>query len=404
MARTQEVASRTADVEAAIPTADEIIARARALVPALRERARQAEKNRRVPDETIAEMQAAGLFRVLQPKRWGGYEMHPNVFYDTMITLAEGDMSTAWCYGVIGCHNWQMGLFDDQAAQDVWSKDTSVLVSSTYMLTGKAMPVEGGYRFSGHWRFSSGSEHCDWIFLGGLVDPESGNTDARTFLLPRADYEIVDTWDVHGLRATGSHDIIVKDVFVPEYRTHKMVDGLMCNSPGNAVNTAPLYRMPFAQIFIRSVSTSAIGALQHMLDEFIEYGRVRTTVTGAKTAQDASAQLVCAETAAAIDEMKTVLHHNMNVMYDKAANGVFVPIPDRLMYRYQSAEVPERCSNLAQRIFKAGGGSAAFNTKPFSRIFADISTGRQHAANQADSIGRNWGAVMLGLDNTDYFI
>ncbi|RJF88283.1 flavin-dependent monooxygenase [Oleomonas cavernae] len=396
--------SSEAEIIAIVPTAEEILRRARALIPALKARAEESGRQRRLPAETIAEMQAAGLFRVLQPKRWGGYEMHPNVFYDVLMALAEGDMSAAWCYGVIGCHNWQMALFDDQAGQDVWGKDTSVLISSTYMMTGKAMPVEGGYTFNGRWRFSSGCEHCDWIFLGGLVDPESGNLDARTFLLPRKDYEIVDTWDTHGLRGTGSHDIVVKNVFVPEYRTHKMADGLMCNSPGNAINTASLFRMPFAQIFIRSVSTAAIGALQAMLDAFLEYGAKRTTVTGAKTAEDGSAQLVCAETVAAIDEMKLVLRRNMDVMYDQAARGEFTEIPQRMMYRFQSAEVPERCSNLAQRLFKAGGGAAVFHSKPFARIFADISTARAHAANQMDSIGRNWGGVMLGLDNTDFFI
>jgi len=394
----------SSDVNLQVPTAADMVARARALVPVLRERAAETEKQRRVLDETIADFQAAGLFRILQPKRWGGYEMHPGVFFDVLMTLAEGDMSSAWCYGVIGCHNWQMALFDDQAAQDVWGKDTSVLISSTYMMVGKAMPVEGGYRFSGRWRFSSGCEHCDWIFLGGMVDPDSGNLDARTFLLPRKDYKIVDTWDTHGLRGTGSHDIVVEDVFIPEYRTHKMADALMCMSPGNAINTSPIYRMPFAQVFIRSVSTSTIGALQAMIDAFIKYAAKRVTVTGAKTAEDATAQLVIAETLSAIDEMKVLLHRNIGKMYDDAVKGEFTTIEERMMYRFQSADVPERCINLAQRIFKAGGGAAVFNGLSFSRIFRDISTGKAHAANQSDSIGRNWGGVLLGLDNKDFFI
>ncbi len=394
----------SSEVNMVAPDADELLRRARAMVPVLRERAAATEKARKVLPETIADFQKAGFFRVLQPKRWGGFEMHPHVYYDILMTLAEGDMSSAWCYGVIACHNWQMALFEDQAAQDVWSQDTSVLISSTYMMTGKATPVEGGFRFSGRWRFSSGCEHCDWIFLGGMVDPESGNMDARTFLLPRKDYEIVDTWDTLGLRGTGSHDIVVEDVFVPEYRTHKMADALMCMSPGNAVNTSPLYRVPFAQIFIRAVSTSTLGGLQAMLDAFVKYAAKRTTVTGAKTAEDGSAQLVVAETVAALDAMKLVLRRNIGLMYEQAEAGIFTPIEDRMKYRYQSAEVPDRCVNLAQRIFKAGGGAAVFNGLPFARIFADLSTARAHAANQQDSIGRNWGRVMLGLDNQDYFI
>ncbi|MFZ2872600.1 flavin-dependent monooxygenase [Zavarzinia sp.] len=394
----------SSELNITVPTEDEMRARARALVPLLREKSDEGERLRRVPDAVMAAMKDAGLFRILQPKRWGGYEMHPNVYYDVLMTLGEGDMSAAWCYGVIGCHPWQMALFDDRAQAEVWGEDTSTLISSTYMIQGDARPVEGGYIFNGRWRFSSGCEHCGWIFLGGEVGRGSGNMDMRTFLLPRKDYEIVDTWDTLGLRGTGSHDIVVKDAFVPEYRTHLFMDGVMCNSPGNAVNTHGLYRMPFPQVFIRAVSTSSIGGLQAMLDAFVNYAAKRTTVTGARTAEDGTAQLLCAETASAIDEMKLVLHRNINVMYDIACAGGFTEMSDRFKFRYQSAEVPERCANLAQRLFKAGGGAAVFNKLPFARIMADLHTGRAHAANQADSIGRNWGGVMLGLENTDYWI
>lgn len=394
----------SSELNITVPTEDEMRARARALVPLLREKSDEGERLRRVPDTVMAAMKDAGLFRILQPKRWGGYEMHPNVYYDVLMTLGEGDMSAAWCYGVIGCHPWQMALFDDRAQAEVWGEDTSTLISSTYMIQGDARPVEGGYIFNGRWRFSSGCEHCGWIFLGGEVGRGSGNMDMRTFLLPRADYEIVDTWDTLGLRGTGSHDIVVKDAFVPEHRTHLFMDGVMCNSPGNAVNTHGLYRMPFPQVFIRAVSTSSIGGLQAMLDAFVNYAAKRTTVTGARTAEDGTAQLLCAETASAIDEMKLVLHRNIDVMYDIACAGGYTEMSDRFKFRYQSAEVPERCANLAQRLFKAGGGAAVFSTLPFARILADLHTGRAHAANQADSIGRNWGAVMLGLENTDYWI
>jgi len=393
----------TSDIGTSLPSEDEIRARARALVPFLRERAAEAQAARRLPVETVAAMQEAGLFRVLQPKRWGGYEMHPNVYYDVLMTLGEGDMSAAWCYGVIGCHPWQMALFDDRAQKDVWGEDPSTLVSSTYMIQGDARPVEGGFIFNGRWRFSSGCEHCGWVFLGGEVGLGSGNMDMRTFLLPRSDYEIVDTWQSFGLRGTGSHDIVVKDAFVPDYRTHSFMDGLMCNSPGNLVNTNPIYRMPFAQLFSRAVSTAAIGALQAMVDEFIRYGAKRVNVTGNKTSEDPYAQLALAEAVSAIDEMKLVLHRNIDVMYDQAVRGEFTAIEDRMRYRFQSSSVLERATNIAQRLFKAGGGAAVFDRLPFGRIYADLMTGKAHAANQADSIGRNWGGTMLGLPSTDHF-
>ena len=152
-----------------IPTHEELVARARAMVPVLKERARKCVAERDVPAETIAEMQEAGFFRILQPKRWGGYEMNPNVFYDVQKTLAEGCMSTGWMYGVVGCHPYELALFHNEAQEEVWGEDTSTLASSSYQPVGKVTVVDGGFRLSGRWGFSTGSVHCKWVVLGALV-------------------------------------------------------------------------------------------------------------------------------------------------------------------------------------------------------------------------------------------
>src|ERR1700735_2170184 len=156
----------SADGGASLPTANELIAAARAMIPTLKARATKQSDNRRLLPETVAEIKAAGLFRVLQPKRWGGFEMDPIVFADVQMALSEGAMSVGWVYGVVGVHAFQIALFDDRAARDVWGADNSVLIASTYMPTGRATPAEGGFRFSGKWKFSSGVEHCQWVFLG----------------------------------------------------------------------------------------------------------------------------------------------------------------------------------------------------------------------------------------------
>lgn len=386
------------------PGAAEILSRARTLVPELRERARAGSAAGRLPAETVRAMVDAGLFRVLQPRRWGGYEMHPNVFYDVIQILGEGDMSVAWCYGVLACHAWQLALFDDRAAQEVWAEDDTALISSSYMLTGRGIPVDGGFRFSGRWRFSSGSEHAQHAFLGGIADPDSGKLDARTFLLPRSDYSIVPTWDTLGLRGTGSQDIVVEDVFVPDHRTHRIADGTRCRSPGNEVNTAALYRIPFAQIFVRAVSTPALGGLSGMLDEFLEYGRVRqSAATRSRTVDDPVALATCAAVDAALDEMRLVLRVSMERLMARAEANEPPDLRERLRNRVQSAEVADRCAHLAQRLFVSAGGSAAYETLPFARRLADLTVARQHAANQLDAIGRNYGGTLLGLPNAEGF-
>src|SRR5258708_28043884 len=147
------------------PSAGEMIARTRAMIPTLRERAPQGERERRLPKATVAEMQAAGLFKVLQPKRWGGYELDILTYFETQMALGEGDMSVAWVYGVVGVHPWFVALLDDRAPKDICGKHDTTLICSSLIPTGAAKPVHGGFRISGRWKYASGCEHCTWAFL-----------------------------------------------------------------------------------------------------------------------------------------------------------------------------------------------------------------------------------------------
>ncbi|KDP86083.1 MULTISPECIES: acyl-CoA dehydrogenase family protein [Cupriavidus] len=387
--------------------AAELIGRAHEMIPVLAQRAGQAEAQSRIPAETVADMQAAGLFKVLQPRRYGGYELDPQTFFDIQMALAKGCMSTAWVYGVVGVHNWQLALFDDRAQQDVWGTDNATLIASTYMPVGKVVPVDGGFRLSGHWKFSSGSELCDWIFLGGLVPPQQAGAapEYRTFLLPRSDYTIVRNWDVLGLRATGSHDIVVDDVFVPAYRTHSAIDGAMGTSPGLSLNKAPLYQLPFAQIFVRAVCTACIGALEGGLDDFVAYadGRVSAN-SGGRTAEDGGAQLACANAAAGIDEMRTILRRNFDELMATAHRGEQLDTARRLHFRYQSSQVAQRCAQLADSLLRYAGGNGIYVSNPLVRRFLDLHAARAHYANNLDRFGQNLGGVMMGRANTDFFI
>ncbi|MDR3417384.1 MAG: acyl-CoA dehydrogenase family protein [Nevskia sp.] len=383
-----------------------LLQRAREMVPVLAQRARDAEQQCRVPASTVAEMQSAGFFRVLQPKRYGGYEMDPQTFYDIQMTLAEGCMSTAWIYGVIAVHNWQMALFDQRATDDVWRDDSSVLIASSYMPKGKVTRVDDGFRLSGRWGYSSGVDHCQWALLGALVPPAggAGAPEYRTFLVPRADFTVLETWDTMGLRGTGSKDVTVENAFVPEYRTHKSADGFAGTSPGLAVNDAPLYRLPFGQIFVRAVSSSAIGALQGALSSFIEFAAVRVGDMGTRTADQGFAQTAAAEAAVAIDEMKLVLRRNFEVLLEQVRSGQPLQIRDRLHYRCQAAMVVDRCSQHVAKLMAASGARGIFADYPIVRHFQDINAGRGHYANNPDLFARNYGSVLLGKDNTDFFI
>ena len=386
-------------------THDDLLERARALSPVLKERAARTDALRRLPDETITDLQEAGFFRMPQPRRWGGYEVHPNTFFDVQIEVASACPSTAWVLGVVAVHAWQLALFDEQAQRDVWDDAPRTLVSSSYAPTGTVERVEGGYRLTGRWSFSSGCDHCQWVFLGGFVPTEGGPPDMRTFLVPRADYTIDDNWHVIGLRGTGSKDVVLDGVFVPEHRTHKMSDGFKCDSPGNAIHDAPLYRIPFGQIFVRSVSTSAIGIARGAFDFYREVTAVRVGASdGARAAESPVAQQACATTSSTLDQLQLVLHRNFDQMMTMAASGAPMSIEQRVAWRWDSSDAVRRCVEVVDRMFEACGGRALFLNSPMHRYFVDVHAARAHYANRPESVSQNYGRVLLGGKTRDWFL
>ena len=376
------------------------------LLPILRERAAGAEAARRIPAETIDDFRRAGFFRMLQPRRFGGFEVHPGTFFDVQIRVATACPSSAWVLGVLAIHNWQLALFPDAAQQEVWGEDPGRRISSSYAPTGRVVAVDGGYRISGRWSFSSGCDHCDWVFLGGFAPVAEGQPpDMRTFLVPRCDYRIEDTWHTIALRATGSNDVVLDDVFVPEHRTHKMTDGFLCKSPGNEVNPAPLYRLPFGQLFVRSVSTTAIGIAIGALDF---YKSVTATKVGAadgnKAAEDSAAQEACAHAASALDQVQLVLHRNLDSMMASSERGERIPVEQRVAWRWDSTEAVGRCVSVVDELFALCGARALFTDSPMHRFFLDVHGARAHYANRPEASGRNFGRVLLGKRSTDYFL
>lgn len=380
-------------------TVEQLKERALAMLPALRARAMRTVAERCVPAQTIAEFHAAGFFRILQPKRWGGYEMHPNVFYEVQKIIARGCMSSGWVLGVVGGHPYQLALFPARAQEDVWGSDTTVLVSSSYQPVGKVERVEGGYRLSGHWGFSSGCDHCGWVLLGAVIPPEKEGSapDMRTFLVPRADYEIVDGWTVFGLQGTGSQDIVVKDAFVPEHRTHKSDDGFHCQSPGQQENAAPLYRLPWAQVFLRLVSTSALGGALGALDAATQIMRERvSTNTGKQSRTDPFLLNALARGYAQVEEMEAVLRRNMDDLMGYARNGFEIPMQKRALFRYQSATVASRCADLVDALLPMLGGRAIYMSSPVVQYWLDLKAARAHVANDATNFGPDLIACLAG--------
>ena len=366
-------------------------------LPLIAKLAPEGRANRQVKREAIEAIVESGFMRALLPKPWGGLEAAPQDFFRAHLRMAEQDMSTAWVAGIIAVHAFQLAIMNRQALDDVYAEGPNTLISSSYNPVGaKVEAADGGFRLSGRWGWSSGSEHCTWALLGGIVPGE----DYRTFLVPRVDYEIEDTWFAYGLQATGSNDIVIEQpVFVPEHRTHKRLDGFHCvHAQDN-----PMYGIPWAQMFVRVVSTPAIGAARHAVAAFVgKAAGASTDPTKLQGDPDIARRL--AESLNDIDRAQAVLFRNFDHMMARAQAGEPLELLDRVRWRYQASLIIDDMTRAVDRLFEVAGGGSVFNGSAIQDIWRDIRVARAHVANNPTAFARNFGAMALGADNGDAFV
>ncbi len=369
------------------------------LLPQFRERAEEAERLRVVPEASIKDLEASGFFRLLQPRRFDGLESDPLDFYTAVRMIASACGSTGWVSSVLGVHPWQVALFHDKAQQAVWGEDTSTRLSSSYAPTGKALLVEGGYQLSGRWSFSSGCDHASWVLLGGLVSNDEGQiVDFKTFLVPRSDYTIEDVWNVVGLRGTGSNDIVVDDVFVPDEFTLSMSETGRCYGPGQEVNTSDLYKLPFHSIFTSTITAPIVGMATGAYDEHVEMQRkrVRAAYIAEKAASDPFASVRIARASSEIDAAWALLMNNLREMQEIVARGEKIPLSLRLKVRRDQVIGTERAVSAIDTLFEASGGRALAEGTYLQRAWRDAHAGRVHAANDPERALVMYGALEFG--------
>ena len=371
----------------------------RDLLPTLRERADDAERARVVPEASVKELEEAGFFRMLQPRQYDGLESDPVDFFTAVRDIAGACGSTGWIASVLGVHPWQVALFDEEAQRAVWGEDTSTRLSSSYAPTGKAVVADGGFTLSGKWSFSSGCDHATWVLLGGLVfDQEGQVVDFRTFLLPREKYQIVDVWNVVGLRGTGSNDIVVEETFIPEAFTLSMGDTGRCYGPGQAVNDSDLYKLPFHSLFTTTISTPIIGMAYGAYAEHVEMQqkRVRAAYAGEKANLDPFAAVRIARASSEIDAAWALTMNNIRDEQAHVSRGEKIPLGLRLKVRRDQVLGTQRAIDAIDDLFEASGGRALAEGTYLQRAWRDAHAGRVHAANDPERALQMYGAHQFG--------
>jgi 3-hydroxy-9,10-secoandrosta-1,3,5(10)-triene-9,17-dione monooxygenase len=378
-----------------------VIAGVTELLPVFRQRAQEAEDARVVPAESVKSLAETGFFKLLQPASAGGLEADPVTFFTAVRLIASACGSTGWVASVLGVHPWQLALFPPQAQDDVWGADPATRMSSSYAPTGKARKTEGGYRLDGRWSFSSGCDHATWVLLGGIVlDDNQRPIDFRTFLLPISDYAIDDVWDTVGLRGTGSNDIVVSDVFVPEHRSLSFTDVTKCACPGHTRNAGALYRIPFGSIFSYTITTPIIGMATGAYQAHVDYqrGRVRASYVGQKAAEDPFAQVRVAEAAALLDAAWLALDRDMTELMAYARRGEKIPLPLRWRTRRDQVTGTGQAIRAVDLLFENSGGRALKLGTPIQRFWRDAHAGRVHAINDPERALTMFGRGEFGHD------
>lgn len=386
---------------------ERVIDRVRDLADQLRHQGAEAEKIGKLTDETVKMMKSAGNIRLLQPKSHGGLEVHPREFAETVMATAALDPSAGWINGVVGVHPYQLAYADPKVAAEIWADDVDTWVASPYAPQGVAKPVDGGYIFNGRWQFSSGTDHCDWIFLGAMLASNEPGAEAVPIMppqmlhmiLPRKDYEIVeDSWNVLGLRGTGSKDVNVKDAFVPTYRTMdamKVMDGTAQREAGM---TETLYLMPWSTMFPLGISSATIGIAEGALAAALDYQRERVNSSGVAIKDDPYVMYAIGEAAADINAARQELLANADRIYDIVDSGKEVSFEDRAAGRRTQVRAVWRAVSAVDEIFARCGGNAARMDKPLQRYWRDVHVGQAHAIHVPGTVYHASALSSLGVD------
>jgi alkylation response protein AidB-like acyl-CoA dehydrogenase len=386
------------------PSIGELVARATAIGARLRERAEATEAGRQVPSDSMAQLRDAGLFRIMQPAVYGGYEYGFDALVHSVAPIAAGCGSSGWVFSLGIAHQWLIAAYPKQAQDEYWSEPDPIAFGS-YPPVGKAIAVDGGYRLSGVWGFTSGCDHAQWLVLGGMVPPVTEGLPPKPafFLVPHGDVRLDDNWFTMGLAGTGSKNTVASDIFVPAHRVVLVADLLAGTTPGAKVHDNPLYRQSMLSALPFALVAPLLGMADGALADFLDMAKVRTTrgaVAGGnnRMAEFATIQTRVAEATGSIDAARLTIFQALDKALAAAAAGEQANLDLRLRNRLSQAFCARLLVQAVDALFQAAGGQGIFTAKPIQRAWRDIHAGAVHVSMNWDAVSTMYGQYALGLD------
>jgi 3-hydroxy-9,10-secoandrosta-1,3,5(10)-triene-9,17-dione monooxygenase len=388
----------------------DLVDRARQLVPAIAERAAEAETLRRVPDPTVREMEAAGLCQAWIPGAFGGHEQDLHTGLDTMFEIARGCASSSWCLGVWQQHSWIVALFPEAAQQSTLAADENFHIAAVLAPRGEARRVPGGFKVSGFWPFASGCEHGSWIMLGALVTDETGTPEplereifgvpaanARLCLMPADTITIKGDWHAAGLAGTGSHSIVVDDVFVPEDHSLLIADAVEGRAPGKAVHGGTLFEATYYSFLHTALCGPAPGVAQGAIDHLIGAieGKVLMPQNLIQTTMARTHRQI-GEAEAKVHTARLLLRESADRIMEAAAARRQLDQTDRAICRRNGTLATHLCYEATELAFFAGGGSQLALASPVQRAMRDMHAIKAHYFMDLETAYELCGLTRLG--------
>lgn len=397
MTDTQSRAVRGASPILPIANRAQALDLARQLVPRIRARAERTEQERRIPQETLHELLDAGLFNIATPRTYQGADLGFAALAEVTATIAAACGSTGWVYGVLTGHAWMTALFPPETQAEVFANPRA-LVGSVFRLSGKTIPVPGGYRLTGaEGRFCSGVDFSDWVVVGNAVQRPDALPEPRFLLVPRQDIEIVDDWFTAGMRGTGSRTIRIADAFVPEHRTVLTGDLMKGASPGARHHGAGHFSVPFAVGQPFSLIGAPLGMARGALDTLAaSLGEKLSAMSPEQAGEQGALYVRIAEAAAQIDAAEALVLRDASWLDELREPAALAPLDVARIHR-DLAYAAQACRYATTSLFEAAGGSGIYNSSTLQRFWRDANCATAHAAFNWDGAATGFGRARLGV-------